>query len=187
MTMSRSRSISSASIRELTTEADIRAAKELRYNVWQSEGVLIAGSEQGIITDRHDDHAIHWGAFHDGRLVGSARLCLHKTLADAPDGELFSSTTLPNPIASMNRMIVLNTHRGNGIGATFDELRLAKARQIGAAAVIVTPVTGLLRRKSLEKRGFQFLEGVMGHPIWSPTVSISACYLILGTKDKVND
>ncbi len=187
MTMIRAQSISAGSICELTTEADICSAQELRYKVWQSEGAVIERPELGIITDKHDDHAIHWGAFDEGRLVGSARLCMHENLADAPDGELFSSTTLPTPIASLNRMIVLNTHRGNGIGAKFDELRLAKARQIGAAAIIATPVAGLLRKQSLEKRGFQFLEGVLGHPIWSPTVSISACYLILGTKEKLRD
>jgi GNAT superfamily N-acetyltransferase len=185
--MIRSRSISSASIRELTTAGDIRAAQQLRYKVWRSEGALIARSELGIMTDKHDDHAIHWGAFHDGRLVGSARLCMHENLRDAPDGELFSSTNLPTPIASMNRLIVLDTHRGNGIGAKFDELRLARARQIGAAAIIVAPVAGLLRRQSLEKRGFQFLEGVMGHAIWSPTVSICACYLMLGTTENLHD
>jgi hypothetical protein len=187
MTMIRNQSISSASICELTTEADIRAAQELRYKVWQSEGAVIEQSELGIIIDKHDGHAVHWGAFDEGRLIGSARLCLHENLTDAPDGELFPSTNLPTPIASMNRMIVLNTHRGNGIGAKFDELRLAKAWQLGAAAVIATPVTGLLRRQSLEKRGFQFLEGVTGHPIWSPTVSICACYLMLGTTENLYD
>lgn len=180
MTMIRTQGISSASICELTTEADIRAAQELRYKVWQLEGAVIEQPELGIITDKHDDHAIHWGAFDEGRLIGSARLCLHENLTDAPDGELFSHIDLPTPIASMNRMVVLNTHRGIGIGTKFDDVRLCKARSLGAAAIIATPIVQLPRKHSFIRRGFHFLPGVfLGNLTYAPTIPISACYLVL--------
>jgi len=186
MTMIRTQSISSASIRELTAEADIRAAQELRYRVWQSEGAAIEQPEVGIIRDKHDGHAIHWGAFDDGRLIGAARLCLHENLVDAPDGELFASACLPAPIATMNRMVVHKSHRGIGIGTKFDDLRIYRARSLGAATVIATPIDLLPRKRSFTKRGFHFLPGVfLGNPIYAPTILICACYLVLANSTSI--
>jgi GNAT superfamily N-acetyltransferase len=179
MDLSRSLSISSASVRELTTVAEINAAQRLRYVVWQSEGAAIHHPEREIIADEHDDHATHWGVFDGDLLVGAARLCLHTELRDAPDGEMFANRGLPSPIASMNRLVVLRSHRGLGIGSQLDEVRIQKAKEWEARAIIITPSNIAARRQALEKRGFHFLDGVMGHPIWSPTVCMCACYLTL--------
>jgi GNAT superfamily N-acetyltransferase len=174
--------ISSASMCELTTVAEIRAAQRLRYTVWQSEGAEIHSSEQRMIADYHDEHATHWGFFDGGMLVGAARLCLHDKLNEAPDGEMFSRICLPAPVASMNRMIVLKSHRGLGIGTQLDEVRIARAWKLRAGTIIATPVNASSRRLSFDKRGFTFLTGVsMGNPIYAPTIQICACYLILGS------
>lgn len=182
MTLSRSLRISSASVRELTTVAEIHAAQRLRYSVWQSEGAVIHSPKPGTIADYHDEHATHWGSFDGDVLVGAARLCIHNKLSEAPDGEMFASLPVPAPVASINRMIVLKSHRGLGIGTEFDERRIEKARELRARAIIATPVNASSRKLSLKVRGFQFPTGVpMGNPIYSPLMQICACYLILDT------
>jgi GNAT superfamily N-acetyltransferase len=165
--------------RELLSASAIQDAQRLRHTVWECEGAVLYDSQQQTIADPHDDHAIHWGVFEDDVLIGTARLCLHDSLAEAPDGEMFAEIDLPIPIASMNRLVVLKSHRGLGIGRLLDDLRIAKARQLGARAVIVTPANVESRLRSLERRGFRFLAGILGHPIWSPSVTSCACCLIL--------
>ena len=187
MTLSRALAIPSVSVRELTTLAEIQAAQRLRYTVWKSAGAVIHNPETEMIADYHDQHASHWGVFDGNLLVAAARLCLHTNLHDAPDEQMFAGADLPVPVASMNRLVVLETHRGLGIGGRLDRARIQKAIEWKARAVIIAPAYTLARRQSLEKLGFYFLEGVTGHAIWSPTVSICACYLILSTKENLHD
>jgi GNAT superfamily N-acetyltransferase len=165
--------------RELKSDSAMHEAQRLRHTVWQSEGVELYSSEDEVIADSHDDHAIHWGVFDDQMLVGTARLCIHESVAKAPDGEMFVGVDIPTPVASMNRLVVLKSHRGLGVGRLLDDLRIAKARDVGANAVIGTPANVEARRRSMERRGFRFLPGLLGHPIWSPSFQMCACYLIL--------
>jgi GNAT superfamily N-acetyltransferase len=174
--------IPTALVRQLTAATEIVAAQRLRYTVWRSEGVLIRSAEADMIADHHDEHGIHWGSFDGDLLVGAARLCLHDSISEAPDGEMFAGTRLSGPVASMNRMIVLKNYRGRGIGSQLDELRIARARTLGADTIIATPVNALSRKLSFARRGFTFLTGVsMGDPVYAPTIEICACYLVLGT------
>jgi GNAT superfamily N-acetyltransferase len=179
MTVSQSRNLLSISLCQLAAPADIQAAQRLRYDVWQSEGVAIHHPERAIIADGHDDHATHWGVFDGDSLVGAARLCLHSDLREAPDGEMFINRGLRSPVASMNRLVVLRSHRGLGIGSQLDEVRIQKAKKWDVPTIITTPVNVAARRQALEKHGFHFLEGAIGHPIWSPTVCTCAYYLTL--------
>jgi GNAT superfamily N-acetyltransferase len=179
MTISRTRSSRYGSARELTAAFEIEAAQRLRYAVWRSKGVAIHHAEREIIADHHDKHAIHWGVFHGDQLVGAARLCFHDKLAEAPDAEMFVSADIPLPVASMNRLVVLKSYRGQGIGRLLDQVRIQKARELGARTVLAAPVKVVARERSLTERGFQVLPKVTGHPNWSPTVEICACYLIL--------
>lgn len=179
--------VSSVSLYELTTPVEIASAQRLRYAVWRAEGAVINDPERETIADSHDDHASHWGVFDGNLLVGAARLCLHSKLHEAPDGTMFTGRGLPTPVASMNRLVVLKTHRGLGIGSRLDQTRIQKAKEWKARAIIIAPASTPERRQSLERQGFHFLEGVIGHPIWSPTVSTCACYLMFGTAEKFHD
>jgi GNAT superfamily N-acetyltransferase len=185
MTLSRSQSISSASVRELTTVAEIHAAQRLRYTVWQFEGAVIHSLEPGMIADYHDEHATHWGSFDGDVLVGASRLCLHGKLHEAPDGEMFSGTDIQLPVASMNRLVVLRSYRGRGIGVQLDRVRIRKAQELGARTVIIAPINMDSRKQSLRQLGFHVLSDVTGHAKWSPTVEICACYLILRQPEEV--
>jgi GNAT superfamily N-acetyltransferase len=144
---------------------------------------VIHDPQRESIADYHDDHAIHWGVFDGDQLVGAARLCLHDELAEAPDGEMFLNADIPSPVASMNRLVVLKSSRGQGIGGMLDQVRIQKAREWGARSIVITPVNVDSRKQSLRKLGFQVLAKVTGHPKWSPTVEICACYLILRQPD----
>jgi GNAT superfamily N-acetyltransferase len=187
MTFSRTERSSSGSALELIAVSEIEAAQRLRYTVWRSEGVIIHHSEKEAIADYHDKHAIHWGFFDGNQLVGAARLCLHDELAEAPDAEMFLSVDIPSPVASMNRLVVLQGYRGQGIGRLLDQVRIRKAREMGARTVIATPVKAIAREQSLAELGFQALSGVTGRPNWSPTVEICAYYLNLNQPDPFND
>ena len=187
MTLSQAESHSSGSVRELVRASEVEAAQRLRYVVWQSEGVVIHHPERESIADHHDDHATHWGVYDEDQLVGAARLCLHDELGEAPDAELFVNADIPTPVASMNRLVVLKSYRGRGIGGWLDHVRIQKAREWNARTVIITPVNVDSRKKSLSGLGFHVLSKATGHPKWSPTVEICACYLVVNQVNPVDD
>jgi GNAT superfamily N-acetyltransferase len=154
----------------------LEIAQRLRFQVWEHEGAILSRIEEQKIADKHDDHGIHWGVFHGDEMVGAARLCLHGRVDDAPDAALFCSLSLPTPVASMNRLVVLKKHRGQGLGRRLDELRVREARDQGAKTCIVAPVDDENRVRSLEDQGFIFIGNVRGRAYWSESVSIRACY-----------
>jgi GNAT superfamily N-acetyltransferase len=180
-------SIATMEIRRLCAASEIAASQLLRYEVWSAEGVELSKPEAGTIADSHDDHAMHWGVFDGTRLVGAARLCLHETLAEAPDGDLFAGMNIPSPVASMNRLVVATSHRGLGIARCLDKVRVQQGRAAGARAMIVTPmVNSQSRIRSLQAQGFLFTFERLGHPSWSPTVQICPCYLHLGSMEQTS-
>jgi GNAT superfamily N-acetyltransferase len=171
-------------IRRLTVASEIAACQRLRYEVWSAGGVELTKPEAGMIADSHDDHATHWGAFDGTRLVGAARLCLHETLAEAPDCDLFTGMNIPSPVASMNRLVVIKSHRGHGIGKQLDQIRIQQGGSIGARTIIVAPVISPSRKHSLEAQGFSVNFERLGRAVWSPTVQICPCYLIVGSTEQ---
>jgi GNAT superfamily N-acetyltransferase len=187
MTITGAESSSTVSVRELSAPVEIQAAQRLRYIVWRSEGAVINHAADEMIADHHDDHAIHWGAFDGNELVGAARLCLHNDLSEAPDAEMFLTANISPPFASMNRLVVLSSHRGQGIGKLFDQVRIQKARDSGSRTVVIAPINVYSRKQSLRKQGFQVLSGIAGHAKWSPSVEICACYLMFDQLDAVNN
>jgi GNAT superfamily N-acetyltransferase len=187
MTLRRTESSPYSSVRELIAASEIQAAQQLRYTVWRSEGVVINDTERETIADHHDDHATHWAVFDGDQIVGAARLCFHDKLAEAPDAEMFVRAEIPSPVASMNRLVVLKSYRGQGIGGLLDQMRIQKARKLGARSVVIAPVNVNSRKQSLRKLGFQVLSEVTGRAKWSPTVEICACYLILDPPEAVDN
>jgi GNAT superfamily N-acetyltransferase len=172
-------------VRELHSLKEIETAQRLRFEVWQAEGAAIHNPEEGKIADSHDDHATHWAAFHPQHgMIGSARLCLHDELHQCPDGAMFAGVKLPVPVANLNRLVVKREFRKHGIATKLDEARVAKAREIGAAAIIVGPINTQHRNTALESRGFNFLPGITYYPSWNSNVLCCACYLIPGTQEQ---
>lgn len=153
--------------------------QRLRFCVWKAEGVKLHDETSGTIADPHDDHALHWAVFDGDCLVGAARLCIHDRRADVPDAHLLSGLRLPEPVASMNRLVVLRSHRGLGIGMSLDRQRVEKATQMGARSIAVTAVDYDRRCSQLIRLGFAFEESASGYALWSPTVQVRAASLFL--------
>jgi GNAT superfamily N-acetyltransferase len=149
-------------VHEITGTYHVHATFRLRFEVWNAETPLRAHIRQiGLITDEHDVHARHWAAFIDSRMVAAARMCIHGTQVDTPDGPAFDGMSLPPPVATLNRLIVHSSARGRGVASTLDETRIAAARAGGANCVVGTFPPS--RIATLERNGFRSL----GQP-WIP-------------------
>jgi hypothetical protein len=108
------------------------------------------------MSDEFDHTAMHWGIFNPAReLIACARMSVHREVSELPDRYLFSDIwdlELPAPIASMNRLSVATSYRGNGIAAQMDEIRLAKAIRIGCRCICGTAHGN--RSRKLSEDGF---------------------------------
>jgi GNAT superfamily N-acetyltransferase len=167
-------------LRRLSMREEIEACQRLRHEVWLSEGVELLHPEAQSISDGHDNHGMHWGVFDDAHLVGAARLCLHDAVEDAPDGELFQGVAIVTPLASMNRLVVLKTYRGMGIGKRLDQVRIEQAGVSGAKTIIGAPVNYERRKSALRLLGFEIVSEKVGKALWSTNVAICPCYMKLG-------
>ena len=168
-------------VRRLISEAEIARSQELRFRVWsEQEGVILPISSRGRLKDPLDSRAVHWGAFVEDQMVGSARLTLHDSVLDAPDAHLFGAVQLPVPVGSMNRLVIDAAYRGKRIAEKLDDTRISFSRQQGAKALLITPVIrGSGRRiEALSTLGFSNAN-VTGRASWSDQVPVGAMYLIL--------
>ena len=149
-------------VREITGTQHVCETFRLRFEVWNAETPLRAHvREIGLITDEHDVHSRHWAAFLDCQLVAAARMCIHGTQDETPDGPAFDGMSLPPPVATLNRLIVHPSARSRGLATSLDKCRIAAARAGGAMCVVGTFPPS--RVAGLERNGFRLL----GQP-WVP-------------------
>lgn len=131
----------------------LREIGELRRQVWKRISECLP-SQNWI--NEHDEHGYHWLVFRESVLVASARLCIHPNLSfleEAPhlqDDISLSPDDLP--IAGMNRLVVLPQARRLGIARFLDELRIQKAKDLGAKTILAAPFR---RASALKALGFQ--------------------------------
>jgi uncharacterized membrane protein YagU involved in acid resistance len=97
---------------------------------------------------------------------------------------LFTGMNIALPVASMNRLVVVKSHRGRGIGKKLDQIRIRQGTVSGARSVVVAPVISLSRKHSLEAQGFSVHSERLGRAVWSPTVQICPCYLNIDSKEQ---
>jgi GNAT superfamily N-acetyltransferase len=162
----------------LLTDDEIPRAQELRFEVWRAEGIAVKCPETKKIACSHDRHSVHWGAFDEDLLIGSARLCIHATVEDAPDGYLFIHHQIPLPVASLNRLVLKKAYRGLGIGRALDQVRVEFARRARVRALLATAVNRESRILAFRKMGFQFLPGTQGTASWADNFAIYPCVRI---------
>lgn len=113
----------------------------LRLAVWREETAV----EETLFPDGRwieplDAAARHWIALDDHVVVGAARLTLHSSLEDNPDGYLWlrAGREVPVPAAHLCKLVVLRSARGAGIGRRLNQLRIDAARAMGAKSILVT-------------------------------------------------
>ena len=150
-------------VREITGTKYVPLTFPLRYEVWRHEAELTASVRaQELITDEHDEHARHWAAFDDGKMVAAARMCIHEMQEESPDAPMFNDTQLLFPVATINRLVVDKRWRRLGLARQLDLRRIQAAREGGAACVVSSAFDW--RIKSLQTLQFRLTDFRWGPP-----------------------
>jgi hypothetical protein len=88
-----------------------------------------------------------------GNLVASARMCVHHDPQDILEADFYTQLDVPSPVASINRLVVDYCVRGRKLSRSLDSDRVAAARMMGAACIVVAP-TDDHRVRALGEAGF---------------------------------
>lgn len=165
----------SVTVREVDRLADralFDAIIDLRTRVWATLVSFSVTTDELI--DQHDQHARHWVALSDNRVVGAARLTVHDSLHDVPEAECLAgvySSPPTSPIGFMSRLVVDPNHRRHGIGRELDAVRIMAANAAGCRSILalVFEVSGQSRVNHLSAQGFVVRgRGQLDmHPKWS--------------------
>jgi hypothetical protein len=81
----------------------------LRASVWHKTLPIKSSLfSDGLWADEHDNHAIPWAVVSNNQVLAAARLCIHKTLEEIPNTNIFmdSEKLILPPIASMNCLVI---------------------------------------------------------------------------------
>jgi hypothetical protein len=161
-------------LREITHTSCVFLSFRLRFDVWNSETELkSATTASSEIRDAHDDHARHWAVFRDEEMVASARMCVHNRLADTPDYGALLGIELDAPVATLNRLVVHQGARRDGLATRLDECRISAALAVGARCIVGTVPE--YRIPALKKLGFR-----MTGQRWIPEYAQSMfCYAMV--------
>ena len=130
----------------------------LRVEAWKSEAPSAA--EMGTWVDAFDETARHWAVFDHGVLLASARLTTHGSLAEVPDAEAYLGMFREPPaapVASLNRLVVHPSARGQGLSKRLDLVRLEAAENLGCQSVILSTASGTYRVRQLIGWGFELI------------------------------
>jgi GNAT superfamily N-acetyltransferase len=132
---------------------------KLRVSAWRSRnGAFPADIESW--SDAYDVTARHFIIVADDRPVAAARVTIHASLADAPDGEVYAAVTpadAPAPIGAISRLVVCPQYAGRGLSRRLDDARIKFARQAGCKSVIGHTTAGPSRIAQLQALGFRCL------------------------------
>jgi len=130
-----------------------------RVRVWLSAGMQREDFLSGDLKDEHEEHARHWIVRDGERLLASARMCVHKSLANVPNANVYENLGLEllGPFGSINRLVIDPQARGLGLSKQLDKARLRAAVNAECKSIVAwwTPISGNLRLRVLERHGFQ--------------------------------
>ena len=154
----------------------LRRIGRLRIEAWAT--VIPRAAVLQTWLDDVDPIARHWVALEDGKLIGAARLSVHGSIEELPDRESFNGIfdgELPAPIASFNRLVVVESARGQGLGGRFVVARLKAAREMGCRCAVSATPFGEWRTRQLRRNGFRIVgvsrSGYQGGPfVFQPIV-----------------
>jgi GNAT superfamily N-acetyltransferase len=164
-------------VREITGTEHVPLTFRLRYDVWSEvTEVKLEFQVQRLIRDQHDEHARHWAAFDGGEIVASARMCIHERQTDAPDAVVFRRERLPEPVGTINRLVVHREWRNLGIASQFDACRIQAARDNHAKCLVVS--TSGRRIAALQTEGFR-LTDYWGTSPFVPPLALRGMILML--------
>jgi GNAT superfamily N-acetyltransferase len=141
----------------------------LRYGVWTLEGELEPEfRSESLWMDEHDTHARHWVILHGGMLVAASRFCVHDSVHDLPEAELYSeariSKHIPSPVASINRFVVAHEYQGHGLAAMLEDAVLGAIDISGVKSILIVATPHMA--EAAQHRGFR----IIGEPVQAPFV-----------------
>lgn len=128
---------------EVSASDQIRLGEigRFRLEVWRQEtAVNEALFPKGEWIEALDTVARHWIFVDDLGLVAAARLTIHQTLNDNPDGYLWARAgrSVPLPAGHFCKLVVAKRARGRGLGKRLNATRIEAARASGAKSILVT-------------------------------------------------
>lgn len=134
--------------------ARLQQIGRLRSRAWQTEASFTGNSD--VWLDEYDASAMHFAFFDGEEPVAAARLTVHESVREIPHAEIqdhaFPSEP-PLPVAYLSRLVVEPGYRKQGLGTRLDEVRIAKAIELGCGSIVARPVDDR-RVRQLEALGF---------------------------------
>jgi GNAT superfamily N-acetyltransferase len=126
----------------------------LRSTVWIGEGADRAAFPGGEWRDERDASRCHWIVLDEDRVVATASLSVHASLADVEEGDVYVRAGLssPGPIAAPARVTVAAPYRGRGLAQALLDVQDAAALEAGAALAVRQASPSM--RRLLERRGW---------------------------------
>jgi GNAT superfamily N-acetyltransferase len=137
---------------------DLEKIRALREFVWRNETDLVDlihfNPQAERISDGRDADGLHWVITSADDIVAAARLSVALDPADLPGWRRFGHLVpqVAGPVAALNRMVVHQRMRRQGLSRVLTEVRLAAARDAGVTMVFVDAVPNRLR--PLQDLGF---------------------------------
>jgi predicted GNAT family N-acyltransferase len=147
-------------VRIAGTDEAYEDALSVRYSVFVDE----QGVDPDLEVDDHEEEATHFVAYEDGDPVGVARLRGYDPGEDneAPTPEH------DDPVAKIERMAVLRSHRGQGVGRTILAAVEERARDRGfevARLHAQVRSAGFYESLGYERAGAEFEEAGIPHVV----------------------
>ena len=127
----------------------------LRAAVWVGEGADPRAFPGGEWRDDSDASRRHWIVLHEERIVATASLSVHATLAEVEEGDVYVRAGLfsPGPVAAPARVTVAADFRGCGLAQALLDVQDAEAVHAGATLSVRQASPAM--RRLLERRGWQ--------------------------------
>ena len=144
-------------------QALLDESRNVLRETWPQEETIVANWLQHYDDSLYESQRHLWGVYDGTQIVATARITIHDDLNDVPAGYLAVGleNSFSAPIASLNRLAVRPSYQNLGIGHHLDEVRLSRARELGAGCAIV--ICRDDRLSMLRKIGFELLRsGIPG-------------------------
>jgi GNAT superfamily N-acetyltransferase len=127
----------------------------LRATVWIGEGASPAAFPRGEWRDERDASRLHWIVLNEDRVVATASLSVHASLADVEEGDVYIRAGLarPGPVAAPARVTVSPDCRGRGVAQALLDVQDAAALEAGATLSVRQASPSM--RRLLLRRGWR--------------------------------
>lgn len=131
----------------------------LRVRAWAARNATFPAGLKSW-SDPFDASARHFVVVAGERPVAAARLTIHDTAADAPDGELYAAldaADAPAPVAAFSRLAVCPRYAKQGLSRWLDIERIAFASRSRCRSVVISTGSSDARIAQLHALGFRTL------------------------------